>query len=136
MTLLQGKRVFYIEDDANNRGIAQIILEAAGATLQFDNWGFIELSLPKIKVFHPDIILLDLMLMSRVSGYDVYDALRSHKQFSSIPIVAVSASDPSVEIPKTRAKGFAGFIGKPISIHLFANQIATILNGKAVWHPT
>jgi CheY-like chemotaxis protein len=134
MTLLQGKRIFYIEDDANNRAIVQIILEATGATLQFDNWGFIELSLPKIKIFRPHVILLDLMLMSNVSGYDVYHALRTHTMFRTLPIVAVSASDPSVEIPKAHSKGFAGFISKPVNIHLFASQIATVLDGENVWY--
>jgi CheY-like chemotaxis protein len=134
MTILQGKRVVYIEDDAKNRAIVQIILEAAGATLHFDNCGFMEVSLRKIKAFHPDVILLDLMLMSRISGYDVYTTLRLQSQFSTIPIVAVSASDPEIEIPKTREVGFAGFIGKPVNVHLFASQIDTILRGETVWH--
>ncbi|MEO8609547.1 MAG: response regulator [Chloroflexota bacterium] len=134
MTLLRGKRVFYIEDDGNNRAIVQTILEAAGATLQFDNCGFMEISLRKIKAFHPDVILLDLMLMSRISGYDVYTTLRLQTQFITIPIVAVSASDPEIEIPKTREIGFAGFIGKPIDVRLFASQIDTILRGESVWH--
>jgi CheY-like chemotaxis protein len=134
VTLLRGKRVFYIEDDGNNRAIVQTILEAAGATLQFDNCGFMEISLRKIKAFHPDVILLDLMLMSRISGYDVYTTLRLQTQFITIPIVAVSASDPEIEIPKTREIGFAGFIGKPIDVRLFASQIDTILHGETVWY--
>jgi len=134
VTLLRGKRVFYIEDDGNNRAIVQTILEAAGATLQFDNCGFMEISLRKIKAFHPDVILLDLMLMSRISGYDVYTTLSLQTQYIIITIVAVSASDPEIEIPKTREIGFAGFIGKPIDVRLFASQIDTILHGETVWY--
>jgi CheY-like chemotaxis protein len=134
VTLLQGKRVFYIEDDANNRAIVETILQQAGATVRFDQWGFVEMFTSKLKTFQPDIILLDLMLMANVSGYDVYDTLRAMPYFASIPIVAVSASDPALEIPAARKKGFAGFIGKPVDIHLFPEQIATILRGESVWY--
>ena len=134
MTILQGKRVFCFEDDAKNRSVVETILQAAGATIRFDTWGFIEISLPKIRTFQPDVILLDLMLMGNVSGYDVYDILRTKPNLATVPIVAVSASDPALEIPKARKKGFAGFIGKPIDIHLFSNQIAAILRGETVWY--
>ncbi|MEP6986123.1 MAG: response regulator [Chloroflexota bacterium] len=134
MTVLQGKRVFCFEDDAKNRSIVETILQASGATIRFDSWGFVEISLPKIRVFQPDVILLDLMLMGNVSGYDVYDLLRSKANFATVPIVAVSASDPAFEIPKARKMGFAGFIGKPIDIHLFPNQIASIIRGETVWY--
>jgi CheY-like chemotaxis protein len=134
VTVLQGKRVFCFEDDANNRAVVETILQAAGATIRFDTWGFIEISLPKIRTFQPDIILLDLMLMGNVSGYDIYDILRTKHNLATVPIVAVSASDPALEIPKARKKGFAGFIGKPIDIHLFPDQIASILQGETVWY--
>jgi hypothetical protein len=35
---------------------------------------------------------------------------------------------------KTRAKGFAGFIGKPIDDVLFPRQITQILAGEPVWY--
>ena len=134
VTVLQGKRVFCFEDDAKNRSVIETILQAAGATIRFDTWGFIEISLPKIKAFQPDVILLDLMLMGRVSGYDIYEMLRTKPYFDAVPIVAVSASDPALEIPKARKMGFAGFIGKPVDIHLFPNQIAAIIGGEKVWY--
>ena len=134
MTLLDRKRVFYIEDDANNRAIVETILQGAGATISFEERGFVGLSLPRIRKFQPDVILLDLMLMHYLSGYDIYDTLRSRLHHATVPIVAVSASDPAVEIPKARKKGFAGFIGKPIDVHLFPGQIAAILRGETVWY--
>lgn len=134
MPILHGKRIFYIEDDPKNRAIVQIILEAAGAEIQFDNYGFIEISSRRIKEFRPDLILLDLMLMRGVSGYDLFTILRMHAELKTTPIVALTASDPETEIPKAKLKGFTGFIGKPINIHLFARQIDRILRGEEVWH--
>jgi len=74
------------------------------------------------------------MLRDNVSGYDIFDELKRTPELASIPIVAVSASDPTIEIPKAKAKGFTGFIGKPISPRLFPSQIASSINREPVWH--
>lgn len=131
---LKGKRIFYVEDDVGNKAVAQLILEMAGVLFAFERWGT-ENTIAKLRAFMPvDLIMLDLMLAHQVSGYDVFDAIRREPEFGHIPIVAVSAADPSVEIPKARDKGFAGFIGKPISLRLFPQQIAELINGGQVWY--
>ncbi len=131
---LKGKRIFYVEDDVRNKAIAQLILEQAGVLFAFERWGN-ENTIAKLRAFMPvDLIMLDLMLAHQVSGYDVFEAIRREPEFGHIPIVAVSAADPSVEIPKARDKGFAGFIGKPISLRLFPQQIAELINGGQVWY--
>ncbi len=131
---LKGKRIFYVEDDVGNKAIAQLILEMAGVLFAFERWGT-ENTIAKLRAFMPvDLIMLDLMLAHQLSGYDVFEAIRREPEFGHIPIVAVSAADPSVEIPKARDKGFAGFIGKPISLRLFPQQIAELINGGQVWY--
>jgi CheY-like chemotaxis protein len=130
---LAGKRIFYIEDDLKNRLIMQMILETAGAMVDFEAWGNPQVVVTKLTLFRPHIILLDLMFPAKVSGYDVYDVIREHSQFSAVPIIAVSASDPAVEIPKAREKGLSGFIAKPIDGKTFVSQISTVLQGQQVW---
>jgi two-component system cell cycle response regulator DivK len=131
--LLTGKRLFYIEDDTKNRVIVQTILEYADATFACHAWGAGDL-LERMTAFAPiDAVLLDLSLPNGLSGYDVYDTIRSNPQFAHVPIIAVSALDPTVEIPKARAKGFAGFIGKPIHLVHFPEQIASVIGGARVW---
>ncbi|MBC8098045.1 MAG: response regulator [Armatimonadetes bacterium] len=132
--LLKGKRVFYVEDDLNNRAIVQMMLEREGASMSFERWGRAD-TVTRLTAFMPvDLILLDLMFPQGVTGYDVYDAIRTHSEFDAIPIIAISASDASVEIPKVRARGFTGYISKPINFRMFPSQILAILNGQPVWH--
>ncbi|MFK7803309.1 MAG: response regulator, partial [Anaerolineae bacterium] len=50
-----------------------------------------------------------------------------------VPVVAVSAADPSVEIPRTKEMGFSGFISKPIKHNLLPKQILAIMNGEEIW---
>lgn len=133
MADLQGKRVFYVEDDARNRAVIRILLEGAGAQIEFDRWGFAETAIPKIKAFQPDLILLDLMLPAQVTGYEVYEAIQRTNGLQNVPVVAVSASDPGVEIPRAKAKGLSGFIPKPVDIETFTSSLCEILDGKQVW---
>ena len=129
---LKDKRVFIVEDHVGNMAVMMTILEAHGAVVKHDRWG--KESVDKLIKFAPvDIILLDLMISQQISGYDIFDQIRSQSDFDSIPIVAVSASEASVAIPKTRTKGFAGYIAKPINIDRFPHQIAQILEGENVW---
>lgn len=130
--ILQNKRIFLIEDNLSNRAIMQLLLEQNGAQTSFDRWG--KETVKRLKAFAPvDIILLDLMFPHNVSGYDVFDNIRVHEEFKHVPIVAVSASDPSEAIPKTKAKGFQGFITKPIDYDRFPKQVKAILDKQMVW---
>jgi two-component system cell cycle response regulator DivK len=103
------------------------------AVCEFERWG--GQTIQRLKMFKPvDLIILDLMLPKGITGYDIYDQIRMMPDFASVPIIAVSASDASVAIPKTREKGFSGFIAKPIDSLIFPQQIGKILEGEAVWH--
>jgi CheY-like chemotaxis protein len=129
---LKGKRIFLIEDNVGNRAIMQTLLEQQNVTIGFERWGID--TVKKLQEFAPvDIILLDLMFPRGITGYDIFDNIRAHPDFVHVPIVAVSASEPSVAIPKTRAYGFAGFISKPFDFDRFPAQILAVLKREPVW---
>jgi CheY-like chemotaxis protein len=133
MASLKGKRIFYIEDDINNRVIATIILEQAGAKVGFERWGGLE-AVMKLEAFLPiDIILCDLAFPRQITGYDVFERIRAVPSLAHIPIVAITSADPTTELPKVRAKGFNGFISKPINMMTFAHDLSKVLDGEAVW---
>lgn len=131
--LLQGKRIFIVEDNAQNRVVFTMTLKLNGAWIEFDRWG--RGTLQRLRDFRDaDLIILDLMLPNGNSGYEIFDEIRSKPQFDRIPIIAVSAAEPSIAIPKTKLKGFSGFIAKPIDDELFPKQVAMIMAGESVWY--
>jgi CheY-like chemotaxis protein len=136
MQLLQGKQIFIVEDNFQNRIVFQMALVRHGAVVEFERWG--SETIYRLKnlshVSQIDLVLLDLMLAEGVNGYDVFDEIRAEPKFTAVPIVAVSAMDPGAALPRVRAKGFAGFIAKPIDVHLFPKQLAAIIDGEHVWH--
>lgn len=131
--LLKDKRIFITEDNVFNRSIMELLLEKEGATIAFERWGTD--TLERLQKFKPvDIIILDLMFPRGITGFDVYDNIRAYPEFANVPIIAVSAKDPEIALPECKAKGFAGFISKPVNHMIFAQQIAALIEGEAIWY--
>lgn len=133
MTILEGKTIFMVEDDALNFAIMRTILRRAGANVPYDHWG--DKTLTRMKEFSDQLslILLDLMLPGDVSGYDIFQAIKEDPDLANIPVVAVSAADADVEIPKAKKLGFSGFISKPIIHDQLPDQLNSILEGNQIW---
>jgi CheY-like chemotaxis protein len=131
--MLQNKRIFVIEDNIDNRVVYHLIFVNQGVMFAFDRWG--TGTVAKIKAFCPvDLIIVDLMLPNGVTGFSIYDQIRGDSLLDQVPVVAVSASDPSIVIPKVRGMGFSGFIAKPIDNQLFPKQLERIINGEHIWY--
>src|SRR5687767_4323959 len=130
--LLNQKKIFIVEDNLSNRAISQMLLEQQGARTAIDRWG-LEACTRLERFGTVDLIILDLMFPGGVTGFDIFDEIRSHPEFRHVPIVAVSAADPSEAVPHAKAKGFTGFISKPVDFNQFAQQIADIIEGVEVW---
>ena len=130
---LRGKRVFVIEDNLENRIITRLALIKTGAHLEFDIWGR-ETVKNLVRLAPFDLIVMDLMLPGGVTGYQLYDAIRASPELDDVPVVAVSASDAGEAIQRCRARGFAGYIAKPIDEELFPEQIFRLINREQVWH--
>lgn len=77
-----------------------------------------------------DVIFLDLEMPS-ISYYYLLLELKALPRLSSVPIIAYTVH--TSEIESARAAGFDGFLGKPLQISVFPEQLRRILNGEAVW---
>ena len=133
MDELKGKRIYIIEDDVTNMAVNAVTLKRTGATVIQDIWNSGSADVVR-KHLPVDVILLDLMLRHDLNGYDIFEQLQGDDELSQIPVIADSAADPGIEIPRAREKGLAGFIGKPILPRLFAQQIATCIDGGNIWY--
>jgi CheY-like chemotaxis protein len=130
--LLKDKRIFVVEDDPINMAIISVALKEQGGLVIPDPWN--SDTIARLKTFLPvDIILLDLMLRHGVSGYDIYARLKTHPELANIPVLVISASDPSIEMTRARGLGINGYIAKPIRRASFARDIAAALSGEPIW---
>ena len=121
-----------MEDNVGNLTITKTLLESHGALVATHRFGHDVLS--HLRNFLPtDLIILDLMLPSGVTGYDIFSAIRSQSEFDRVPIIVMTAIDRSKVVPEAKKRGFAGYISKPINFLEFPKQIMDIIAGKNIW---
>jgi CheY-like chemotaxis protein len=131
--ILKNKRIFIIEDDVRNRIVFQMALVREGAYVDFERWENDTLLRLRSSSIPIDLIVLDLMLPNNRSGFGLYDEIRKVERLNGVPVVAVSAMDPSLAVPKAIAKGMNGFIPKPIDTYQFPRQLLQVIQGKSYW---
>jgi CheY-like chemotaxis protein len=103
-------RVLVIDDESTVGLILRLALDAKGhdTVVAEDGRSGIELALTE----HPDAIVLDLM-MPRVNGYDVLDALRGAEEMAGVPVIVLTAVTLSRERDRCLAEGADAVITKP-----------------------
>lgn len=118
--------ILVIEDEQNIRLSISICLEQAGYKVMAARDGLegIQTAIGA----RPDLILLDLIL-PKMNGYLICEALKSQEATRSIPILVMSAKAEEEDIHKAKMLGADGYIIKPFSPGELRNRIKVILNG-------
>jgi CheY-like chemotaxis protein len=66
----------------------------------------------------PDLILMDINLPG-MNGIEAHSQLQKFKETRNIPVIAISANAMQADIDHALAKGFKGYLTKPINIKNF-----------------
>lgn len=107
-------------------------MQLKGADYDLDAAGDGGEALAKVKNFHPDLILLDLM-MPMMSGYEVCQILKSDKEYRFIPIIIVTALQDLDDKLKAIDLGADDFLIKPFNKMELATRIRSLLRLKALY---
>lgn len=120
------QRILIADDDYDVRTISKIVLESEGFEVieAGDGSEVVE----RAREHRPDLIFLDLM-MPDTDGWDAIDALRADERTEGIPVVAVTASDPSVD--DIRNAGFCALLTKPVSAFDMIRAIGICIDARA-----
>ncbi|MCF6186958.1 MAG: response regulator [Desulfobulbaceae bacterium] len=120
-------KILVVDDNQDSRELVIKILQKEAVQLFEAIDG--EDALEKVKQTCPDLILLDISL-PKINGYEVIRRLKINNEFSSIPIIALTAHAMKGDKEKAIAAGCDGYISKPIDIHDFSDRIASFLQQK------
>ena len=116
--------ILYIEDHPDNMTLVRRILRSEKYTLIEAKTGSQGIHIAENQEI--DVILLDINLPD-IDGYEVVRRLRNSekKNFSNVPIIAVTANAMKGDAIKVLAAGFDYYISKPINIEEFMEKVDT-----------
>lgn len=118
------RRITYVEDDADIRGLAQLTLEDIGGyELQLCASG--AQAIATAAEFAPDIILLDRM-MPGMDGLEAFAGLRALPGLAETPIVFMTGRTETEDRARYRALGAIGVIEKPFDPMTLAADLETL----------
>ncbi len=116
--------VLIIEDNEQNLYLLTFLLEKHGYRVITAQDGKKGIQIAQEQ--EPDLILLDIQLPV-MDGYAVAAALRTYKNLSKIPIVAVTSYAMVGDRERVLAAGCDGYIEKPIDPSSFVKEISAYL---------
>lgn len=118
-----------IDDNTMNLSTLRLLLEKEGLnTVTLINPGHLESILGDLEDIQ--VMFLDLEFPNH-SGFELVSEFKAMPQFDGVPIIAYSVHIS--ELNEVRAAGFEGFIGKPLDVHKFPEQLEAILSGEKIW---
>jgi DNA-binding response OmpR family regulator len=124
------KRALIIDDDPDSVDLIKLIMRNAGVDVfgAFDGHE----ALQKCAAYHPNIILLDLM-MPGMNGWETYESLR---KVSDAPVIAVSAITKKEEVVRGLQLGFDDYVTKPFFPPELAARVKTVLRRAGDANPS
>ena len=75
----------------------------------------------------PDLVILDIMM----PGLDGFDVLQKIREFSTVPVIMLTAKDQDVDVVKGLHLGADDYVRKPFSVHELLARVEAVLRRAA-----
>jgi|SRR5208283_5030191 len=122
-------KVLIADDRAASRELIRTVLEADGYEVYeaVDGWDAVR----RAEECQPALIILDLQ-MPRLNGIEALQKLRQDRQFSDIPVLALTASAMNGDRERALEAGFTAYITKPVSLTSLRGELRRLLDAGAL----
>lgn len=117
-------RILLVEDNDNNRYLAQFLLEREGFSVAVAVNG--KEALEAARLARPDLVVMDIQ-MPEMDGYETAERFKRDPVLAEIPLVGVSSFAMLGDRAKALKVGFAGYIEKPINPDTFTQEVGQFL---------
>ena len=114
--------ILVVEDNADNMELMQYLLKAFGYEPLLATSGAEGIRLARER--RPDLVLMDVQ-MPEMDGYQATEAIKS--ELDACPVIAVTAFAMVGDRRRIMARGFDGYISKPITPDTFVTEIEAFL---------
>ena len=123
-------RILVVDDMPANRKLLADLLGIAGYAVTLANSG--EEALASIESDKPDLVLLDVV-MPGLNGYEVCQRIRADSASVVLPVIMVTALDPTEERIKGLEAGADDFLTKPINRPELLVRVRSLLRIKSLY---
>jgi two-component system phosphate regulon response regulator PhoB len=121
-------RILVVDDTPMNVKLLEGVLSGHGYAVSTAPSG--PVALERVREDRPDLVLLDVV-MPEMSGYEVCRRLRADEATRLLPVIMVTALDPSTERVKGIEAGADDYLTKPFSPKELAARIKAVLRRRA-----
>ncbi|MDS4015830.1 MAG: response regulator [Candidatus Accumulibacter sp.] len=118
------KRILIADDEQNIVISIEFLLRREGFEVLVAGDG--EEALAKVRAERPDLVLLDVM-MPRMNGFDVCQALRADPDLGGTRILMLTAKGRDTEVSKGLGLGADGYMTKPFSTKELLAEVRKLL---------
>ena len=126
---LLNSTIVIVDDETTTMEVAQAYLEETG----YRNFVLIEDSreaMATLDQHRPDLLLLDLM-MPHVSGFELLEKVRSHPNYSRLPVIILTSSSDNQDKLRALDLGATDFLAKPVDPSELRLRVRNTLAAKA-----
>jgi len=124
---MKKSRILVVDDEAANRGLVRRVLDPLGYEVIEASDG--EEALAAVAAQPPDLVLLDLV-MPRMDGYAVVQALKSDPKTRLIPVVMLTSQDQLSEKIRAVQYGVDDYLYKPFHVVELTARVHSLLSLK------
>ena len=122
-------RILIADDNQPNRELLEAYLSDIDCEIEHAADG--QETLTKVKSFHPDLILLDVM-MPKLSGFEVCQKLKADAVLRKIMVLMVTALNEAGDIERAVHAGTDDFLSKPVNKTELLKRVENMLKLKDV----
>ncbi len=123
-------KILVVDDTPNNVKLLADLLASRGYEVVTAADG--DEAIERVRDSRPDLVLLDVM-MPRMNGYDACRAIRADPQTGILPVIMVTALDPSGERIKGIEAGADDFLTKPINMQELLARVKSLLRVQSLF---
>lgn len=121
---MAGHTILVADDDPVILGLLEVNFEMEGYTVVTAVDG--AAALEAARSSRPDIIILDVM-MPKLTGHEVAEALRDDDALAGIPVIFVSAKAQGADVARGMDLGAADYVTKPFDPIELVDRVTAVL---------